>query len=148
MSRSNLPKSFTPVFALLFFYFILSKAVSFTAWRIDFTDKIFSTKKLLLGFFDFYANFDFRYDVACPLISDVIKKRQFINPQKLPDEMNAYVKYMTETDDNPEPIRIDAPMCIQDPFKLQYNITKNVSQFDLSRFRSCCAKSFDILQSC
>lgn len=125
---------------------------SITGWEVGVSRQFInpelrrpSVKDLLISFFAYYAGFDYRYDVACPLLGGVVKKRAFVDPQNLPKEMEAYVAHMRNSDD-PEPFRIDSSMCIQDPFNLQCNLTKDVSKTCLSRFRICCAKSRDVLR--
>ncbi|XP_043284049.1 uncharacterized protein [Venturia canescens] len=105
----------------------------------------FVLKDHLIGFFSLYTNFDYRYDVACPLLGKVIEKRAFAdNVNYLPEDMKSYVSYMRNRE-FAEPFRIDSVMCLQDPFDLQHNLTKSVSKFDLSRFRIFCSKSLSFL---
>lgn len=49
---------------------------------------------ILGGFFNFYANFDYEFDVICPLLGCSIKKKLFEGKylKKLPTEMHMYVQ--------------------------------------------------------
>lgn len=99
----------------------------------------------VVGFFRLYTNFDYRYDIACPLLGIAIEKRAFTdNLHCLCEEMKSYVFY-TSNNEFAEPFRVDSVMCLQDPFDLQNNLTKSVSKFDLSRFRIFCSKSLSFL---
>ncbi|XP_043284839.1 uncharacterized protein [Venturia canescens] len=108
------------------------------------SDENSSVKDLLERFFTFYANFDFRYDVVCPLLGEPIKKKDFADPENLPKQMKMYVKVLKKSK-KAEMFRIDSPMCIQDPFDLSQNVTKAVRKNVLNRFRTCCLKSLDFL---
>ncbi|XP_043284441.1 uncharacterized protein [Venturia canescens] len=103
-----------------------------------------SVKHLLERFFTFYANFDFRYDVACPLLGTAINKHNFFYLESLPEEMNMYVRYIKKSR-KAEMFRVDSPMCIQDPFDLPHNVTKAVRKNILNRFRTCCLKSLNFM---
>lgn len=100
---------------------------------------------MLVRFFMFYADFDFRHDVVCPVLGDAVKKRDFADPRCLPKEMRPYVQRMKNSADS-EPLRVDSPMCVQDPLNLQHNMTKTVSKELLGRFRTYCSKSVNVLQ--
>lgn len=62
-------------------------------WKSLKSTKNVPLKALLLGFFTYYASFDFNNDVVCPLLGVPVKKSKFTaNGKKLPSEMFAYVK--------------------------------------------------------
>ncbi|XP_058804648.1 uncharacterized protein LOC131671881 [Phymastichus coffea] len=95
---------------------------------------------MLRGFFNFYAKFNYREEVACPFLGTVMKKKAFVEINKLPQEMNNYKERikMVET----EHFRYDSPLAIQDPVELSQNITKAVTKAQLIQFRDCCFLSF------
>ncbi|VVC87787.1 speckle targeted PIP5K1A-regulated poly(A) polymerase-like [Leptidea sinapis] len=72
------------------------------------------------GFFDFYANFNFKEDVVCPFLGYTIKKKLFMHVDELPDEMYRYKNNVTEN--NVLPFKYQTPICIQDPFQLCHNV--------------------------
>lgn len=98
-----------------------------------------SCVKHLHGFFNFYADFDYITYVASPFLGKVIKKRTFACHHQLPEEMKRYKLSLN----NPEAeiLRIDSPMCLQDPVELSQNITLAVKKLSLRRFIIYCAKS-------
>uniref|UniRef100_A0A6V7HNL5 C2H2-type domain-containing protein n=1 Tax=Bracon brevicornis TaxID=1563983 RepID=A0A6V7HNL5_9HYME len=100
--------------------------------------------KLLSEFFGFFADFDYRNNVICPLLGRPIAKKafQFV---EVPTEMNHYIRYL-DTLSNPEPFRIDSVMCIQNPFDLSHNIAETVKKLIVYRFKTFCALSMPILK--
>lgn len=112
------------------------------------TREQFTFTELLRGFFAFYADFDYRNSVACPLLGRTVSKQNFTDANTLPKEMALYIKYVTKRSNNDveeERFRIDSVMCIQDPYDLSHNLTKAVSKSTLNRFRLFCAASANIL---
>ena len=116
------------------------KPFTVNKWATELT-----TKDLLRGFFTYYAEFDYRFNVACPLLGVVKSKMDFLYLE-LPGEMKTYVEHVT-TEPDPELFRIDSVMCIQDPYDLSHNLTKAVKKVIVNRFRKLCEKSAKILTS-
>nr|XP_003699178.2 PREDICTED: uncharacterized protein LOC100875098 isoform X1 [Megachile rotundata]XP_012151145.1 PREDICTED: uncharacterized protein LOC100875098 isoform X1 [Megachile rotundata]XP_012151816.1 PREDICTED: uncharacterized protein LOC100875098 isoform X1 [Megachile rotundata]XP_012152416.1 PREDICTED: uncharacterized protein LOC100875098 isoform X1 [Megachile rotundata] len=104
-----------------------------------------SISLLLSRFFQFYANFDYQHYIICPLMGYAVAKRAFINLDTLPKEMKPYINYMRESN-NPECLRIDSPLCVQDPLDLSRNLTKAVNSITLKYFKQYCQDSAFILQ--
>ncbi|KAF7385796.1 hypothetical protein HZH66_011638 [Vespula vulgaris] len=77
--------------------------------------------KLLLGFFIFYAEFDYRSKIICPLLGKTIERKIFTDLTLLPNDMAPYVQYLKNTK-NPKLFCL-SPMCVQDPFNLSDNLT-------------------------
>ncbi|KAK2581354.1 hypothetical protein KPH14_008120 [Odynerus spinipes] len=103
-----------------------------------------SFTKLLIGFFNFYGDFNYKDHVACPLLGDVVRKQDFINISNLPKAMSLYTSYV-KTSGNSEMFRIDSPMCIQDPLDLSHNLTKAVQPLTLEAFKKHCKDSVNIV---
>ncbi|XP_017891882.1 uncharacterized protein LOC108632082 [Ceratina calcarata] len=104
-----------------------------------------STSTLLMGFFQFYAEFDYRRNVVCPLMGHPVLKTAF-SEVDLPDEMGSYI-WQLRMSKTPKYFRIDSPLCVQDPFELSENMTKGVSAITLNYFRQYCRKSAVMLES-
>ncbi|XP_011685643.1 PREDICTED: uncharacterized protein LOC105448648 [Wasmannia auropunctata] len=121
-----------------------SKIVS--GWEVGVSDTIFIKElehpihELLLGFFEFYGNFDYMHFVVCPLLGKVCQKTAFAEVSTLPDSMARYVEQLKIK--KPEYFRVDSSMCVQDPFDLSHNLTKAVSISTLKRFKHYCNESF------
>ncbi|XP_015601689.1 uncharacterized protein LOC107270835 isoform X2 [Cephus cinctus] len=98
-----------------------------------------SAREILIDFFKFYADLDYRNQVICPLLGTVIEKRTFTNPSNLPIQMKAYIDDIKAK--NIPYFRTDVPMCIQDPFLLSDNIAVKTKKLTLNRFRQLCTKS-------
>ncbi|XP_043678508.1 uncharacterized protein LOC122634022 [Vespula pensylvanica] len=99
--------------------------------------------KLLLGFFIFYADFDYRCKIICPLLGKTIERKIFTDLTLLPNDMAPYVQYLKNTK-NPKLFCL-SPMCVQDPFNLSDNLTAMVKKSTLNNFRIFCSKSAEIL---
>lgn len=101
---------------------------------------------LFLGFLKFYASFDYRYHVICPLIGQPLNKLAFSELDALPEEMKPYIEHLNSSKD-PEYFRIDSALCVQDPFDLSHNLTKAVSSITLKHLKQYCADSASMLLS-
>ncbi|KAK9298398.1 hypothetical protein QLX08_008202 [Tetragonisca angustula] len=101
---------------------------------------------LLLGFFKFYANFDYQHYIICPLMGKRVAKKDFTDIKMLPEEMKPYVNYL-RTSEEPQYFRIDSPLCVQDPFDLSHNLTKAVTNITLKYFKQYCQDSSSFLLS-
>ncbi|XP_017791040.1 PREDICTED: uncharacterized protein LOC108573160 [Habropoda laboriosa] len=105
-----------------------------------------SISTLLIGFFKFYATFDYQHYIICPLMGQPVARRAFAKLHMLPEEMMPYIKHVAISK-NPEYFRIDSPLCVQDPFDLSHNLTKAVSSITLKCFKQYCQDSTSILLS-
>ncbi|XP_003489038.1 uncharacterized protein LOC100745734 isoform X1 [Bombus impatiens] len=105
-----------------------------------------SISTLLMGFFQFYTNFDYQHYIICPLMGQPIAKQAFVGTNMLPEEMKHYTKRL-RTSKNPEYLRIDSPLCVQDPVELSDNLTKAVTSITLRYFKQYCQESLCILHS-
>ncbi|XP_015601694.1 uncharacterized protein LOC107270837 [Cephus cinctus] len=103
-------------------------------------------KDILIGFFDYYAKFNYMDNVICPLLADVVLKRSFADWKCLSDKMRIY-RAQLESEVKAKYFRIDSPLCLQDPFDLSYNITMAVQKLTLNRFRKYCEQSANVLRN-
>lgn len=97
---------------------------------------------MLLGFFEYYGEFDYMHSVICPLLGDKCDKQLFTasyEKQTFPESMKPYVTHLQSL--NPEFFRVDSPMCVQDPFVLSFNITRAVPVLTLKSFKLYCKES-------
>ncbi|XP_018326793.1 uncharacterized protein LOC108738065 [Agrilus planipennis] len=105
-------------------------------------------KTLLMNFFEFYASFDFKKMVVCPLLGKPVPKASFIeksNGECLPAEMLPYITKLKCSDDA-EVFRALSPLCIQDPFDLSHNLTKACSNDTATKLKRLFALSHKHLQ--
>lgn len=105
-----------------------------------------STHTLLLGFFEYYGDFDYMHDVICPLLGETCRKEFFTEvSSSLPNTMKLYIEQLQTA--KPEYFRIDSSMCVQDPFDLSHNLTKAVPILTLNRFKQYCKESATMLHN-
>lgn len=120
-------------------------------WQVNFNKRIqhpsAENKKtipeLLHGFFEFYANFDFKETVICPIDGCTHPKESFDNVDSLPNCMDSYKEYVKNTE-NPYTFSIKKPMCVQDPNELNHNCTGNVTPFILEVFQRHASTSAEV----
>ncbi|XP_054014320.1 uncharacterized protein LOC128895614 isoform X1 [Hylaeus anthracinus] len=116
------------------------------AQPMDNNESVQSIPVLLLDLFKFYANFDYQHYIICPLLGNVLAKKAFSELETLPKEMEPYKRHL-KTSKKPEYLRIDSPLCVQDPFDLSHNLTKAVNSITLKYFKQYCEDSASILCS-
>ncbi|XP_011310643.1 uncharacterized protein [Fopius arisanus] len=116
-----------------------------TGVLIDFeprrTDQSF--RELLTQFFKFYASFDYRNNVICPLLGEPVKKTLFSNPNELPSAMKPYLNSLNG--ENGVPFRVDSVLCLQDPFDLAHNLCKAVKKLTVYKLQTFCTLSAQTL---
>ena len=106
-----------------------------------------SFQEYLKGFFTFYAEFNYQRDVICPYFGRIVAKHKFVDIDELMmDTVQLYKNAKVKLDFN-TPFRIDAPMCIQDPFEITQNITKAVTKITLRHFIQYCSESVEIISN-
>lgn len=121
-----------------------------SGWETGVIDQIppvkcdLSFRELITGMFVFYAEFNFLFDLACPLTGSILPKTAFTEVDELPACMATYKQYI-DTSEEPEYFRIDSAMCIQDPFDLSHNLTKGVKKLDIFRFQFLSMKTVELL---
>lgn len=105
----------------------------------------------LIGFFDYYAEFDYKENVICPYLGYKVSKSIFdIEKKNFQPELKLYNDYIETLDLEVVDTRhilldIEAPLCTQDPFELCHNVTRNFKVSSLQKFVDLCKLSKDIL---
>ncbi|KAH8235141.1 hypothetical protein KR032_009246 [Drosophila birchii] len=98
-----------------------------------------STLELIKNFFVYYSTVDFQKSVVCPYLGCVLdRETTFGTPGGGFPEYEAQLQAMEEAvGEPPEAFQLDRSMCVQDPFELQHNVAKSVSQSSLCYLRQC-----------
>ncbi|CAG2054913.1 unnamed protein product [Timema podura] len=114
-------------------------------WECSFTEdtsklkpisNLSSIPELLHGFFKYYGHFDFGFKVICPLLGHTVRKSAFEKLDELPSEMNM-LKEKIQCDAELG-LKVDSPICIQDPFELNRNLTSGTSLKIAENFKNFC----------
>ncbi|XP_029052025.1 speckle targeted PIP5K1A-regulated poly(A) polymerase-like [Osmia bicornis bicornis] len=119
-------------------------------WQMNFDENIAlppvlnenSIPELLHGFFFFYATFDFKSKVICPIDGTIHTESEFTDIENLPSCMDRYKACVKEN----ENLKFTAnrPMCVQDPIELSHNVTMGIHFPTLSIFVKYCAIGAEI----
>nr|CAD7399581.1 unnamed protein product [Timema poppensis] len=114
-------------------------------WECTFTEdtsklkpisNLSSIPELLHGFFKYYGHFDFGFKVICPLLGHTVSKSDFEKLDELPSEMNKLKeKILCDAELS---LKVDSPICIQDPFELNRNLTSGTSLRIAENFKNFC----------
>lgn len=102
-----------------------------------------SIPELLHGFFDFYARYEFKHNVVCPIDGQSYKKESFNDVDNIPESMDRYREYL-KTKENPVAFPINKTMCVQDPNELNHNVTGNICAKHLEKFQAYCVAAAEI----
>lgn len=88
--------------------------------------------ELLLGFFEFYKDFDFESNIICPLHAKAFPKNNVV--EEYPNEFIRYTEYLAR---HPERhgLRLNKTICIQDPFDICQTIPGLISKQTYKEFR-------------
>ncbi|ODN03686.1 Speckle targeted PIP5K1A-regulated poly(A) polymerase [Orchesella cincta] len=103
--------------------------------------------KLAHGFFKEYSELDYNSQVICPLVGGFLPKVLFQSPNgaNLAKEFQLYKANLSTGECSP--ITVDRPLCIQDPFALNVNVTAACKNQDvLITFKVGCAMAVEVLQ--
>ena len=91
-------------------------------WKQSLNKK--SPLELLKGFFEYYANFDYENSVIAPYAGMPIDKKEFL-AGKTKTELPILKPYWDRiVNDDLDVLPTNSPVCIQDPFELNFCITK------------------------
>lgn len=105
--------------------------------ELDYSDVL----KLAQGFFDMFGNLNFADFVVCPLLGNFVEKSY------LRDEDKFQAMFMSkDIFQLVKEIKLQSPMCIQDPFKLNFNVTSGVDPKQVKRFTSICRETAKFLE--
>ncbi|CAK9826578.1 Speckle targeted PIP5K1A-regulated poly(A) polymerase [Anthophora retusa] len=119
-------------------------------WQVNFNENTVlppvtnqsSVAQLLHGFFIFYATFEFKSHVICPIDGMIHTDLEFKEVQNLPSSMDTYKAYMNE--DESLSLNVNKPMCVQDPIELNHNVTSSTQYDTLNTFVKYCALGIEI----
>ncbi|XP_060532421.1 speckle targeted PIP5K1A-regulated poly(A) polymerase-like isoform X1 [Cylas formicarius] len=92
--------------------------------------------ELLQGFFKFYGDFSYQSNVISPYLGIILDSSQFKSIIKLPKTFTLYRQYLS-LEYGPS-LRIDTPICLQDPFEHCSNNTVMITESTLSKFVLFC----------
>ncbi|KAF2897299.1 hypothetical protein ILUMI_08878 [Ignelater luminosus] len=98
--------------------------------------------EILLGFFDFYVNFDYTLNIICPYLGKVVPKTDFLKPEELP---NDFERYKANIVDKPQ-LKVDSNVCVQDPFEHNHNVSSSVPAKLLEEFVGLCKLGSEIFK--
>ncbi|KAK1137487.1 hypothetical protein K0M31_001994 [Melipona bicolor] len=105
-----------------------------------------SIPELLHGFFFFYATFEFKSQVICPIDGMVHTESEFKDIENLPSCMDRY-KACIKEDENLK-LNVNKPMCVQDPIELNHNVTASTQFSTLDSVVRYCAIGAEICAMC
>ncbi|KOX81065.1 Speckle targeted PIP5K1A-regulated poly(A) polymerase [Melipona quadrifasciata] len=105
-----------------------------------------SIPELLHGFFFFYATFEFKSQVICPIDGMVHTESEFKDIENLPSYMDRY-KACVKEDENLK-LNVNKPMCVQDPIELNHNVTASTQFSTLDSVVRYCAIGAEICAMC
>ena len=103
--------------------------------------QIYSMVDLILGFFEFYAEFPYEKYVICPYLGKPLLKDD-VKKANLP-EMEIYLNCMKRRDF--EPLKITT-LCVQDPFEMSRNVASNTGESNFCHiFKKQCKTSAEVM---
>lgn len=85
---------------------------------------------LLMGFFKFYAEYDFQKNILCPLYGRSYERKNF--NANIPPEFKRYIDYMKLPE--AQELNTSRLMCIQDPFNHCYNVAACTGKATYEKF--------------
>lgn len=102
--------------------------------------------QMAIEFFEMFANLDFSQVVVCPLMGDILPKKNFCagSEERLPKALDRYKNWAVQQPMNRR-LNVRSHLCVQDPFVLSFNVGSVTPQGTLLRFQIACAKSAQIL---
>uniref|UniRef100_A0A1A9W724 PAP-associated domain-containing protein n=1 Tax=Glossina brevipalpis TaxID=37001 RepID=A0A1A9W724_9MUSC len=104
-----------------------------------------STFELIKGFFRFYKNCDLSSYVLSPYLGHAVLRNDFsnnsINFHEYHNQLDAVNHYFNKDADG---LRIDACICVQDPFYLNQNVAKSINGVNKEYFEYCLTNAYEI----
>lgn len=89
--------------------------------------------QLLLGFFEFYKDYDFKSHIICPLYGRAFQKHNLFDNH--PIEFQRY-QYLRRVNPNDGRLDLNKFMCIQDPFKLTHILSCRMNSKQFQNFQN------------
>lgn len=102
-----------------------------------------SILEILREFFDFYVSFDYNLNIICPFLGKPMPKIDFLKPETLTNSFLLYKINLVSM----MPFIVEAPLCVQDPFEHNYNLTLRISIKFLDDFIAQCKHSSNLLRN-
>ncbi|KRT83480.1 RNA binding protein, partial [Oryctes borbonicus] len=99
--------------------------------------------EILQEFFKFYSNFDYNLNIICPFLGKPVPKIDFLKPEVIPESFLLYKINLVSL----MPFIVEAPLCVQDPFEHNHNLTQRISVKFLEDFVAQCKHSANNLQN-
>lgn len=87
---------------------------------------------LVVGFLEFYRDFQFDRYVICPLYGKTYSRELFAS-KKIPPEFDRYIAYLRKP--NANHLNTSNPICVQDPFNLSHNVAASCGKYLFERFK-------------
>ncbi|XP_016978872.2 speckle targeted PIP5K1A-regulated poly(A) polymerase [Drosophila rhopaloa] len=111
------------------------------AYSLDLTPPVsarLTTLELLKNFFVYYSTVNFEKSILSPFLGSCLDKEITLGtPGGFPEYDEQMQLMQDATGEPPEAFQLDRAMCVQDPFELQHNVAKSVSQSNLCYIRQC-----------
>lgn len=101
------------------------------------------TSELLLGFFQFYKNFDFETQLICPLHGRAFPKNDVVT-KHLP-EFKRYEDIL-RANRYELPMQMKKPICIQDPFDITHTVPGAISPNVFQRIQAKISYATDVIE--
>ena len=96
--------------------------------------------ELMVGFLEFYSEFDYASTVLSPYWGSAIEKIGFLKPYELPDCFENFVN-------SDEVFVVNSGICVQDVFEHSKNVSLSVDLSSVARFTAVCRKSLELARS-
>lgn len=134
-------------------YSIRSNSIVVDGWECSFDANAWSPgeekntmtiPELIIGFFKFCSIFEYGLKVICPLIGESVAKALFEIPEQLPKAMDQYKSAVSK---GFKGLRVEADVCIQDPYELTHNLAGTMTLKKLEEFKSYCAEVANVLST-
>ena len=95
------------------------------------------------GFFEFVSKLNPTTDILCPLLGKVIKKTELTSIFPSSIATNKFLTAHPVTDN----LKIESPLCVQDPFELNHNVTRNLPEKAVKYFIAFCSEAHHLLEN-
>lgn len=126
-----------------------SAPLTINGWQVNFDDttlnfemkskyKDQSIPDLLKGFYEFYANYDFKTTVVCISDGHSHNKESFNDIEHLPASMWRYNQYVEDSEDT-SLLSTWKPICVQDPNELNRNVAETLHDKHVEKFQTFCS---------